>query len=249
MPSTNTADHKIATVKPGNYNKIINDDGTIKDYSTVDIDDVKYYQDALALAIQKACKDADDNAGIEVTYDIPSDKYTIHALETIALLCRGDDYLYGVNRDRVKAYRKNSLAPIIGFDKENYIIKKNEDAAVADGALAGLQNYTAPFRRYLNRNKYAVLTLKNMDFDRLQSINTNVDNSFAILPILGNCSKSKQPWPDEKRFAFEFIDKYPDINNLQIMFTDYDGNLIDFNGHNHLLIFCITTLNNHLIDI
>lgn len=183
--------------------------------------------------------------GVEVTYDINTDKYTIEAKnlsKDIGFIFKGDeDYLYGINRDKVNTYRKNTIAPVLGFDKDNYLLTPTSGSKVT---------LVAPNRKDFYRNKYAVLTLKNLDFDRLQSINTNIDDSFAILPITGNCSKSKQPWPDEKRFSFEFVNKYPDINNLDIMFTDYDGNLIDFNGHNHLLIFCITTLNNNnLIDI
>ena len=60
--------------------------------------------------------------------------------------------------------------------------------------------------------------------------------------------KANNRGSDEKRFSFEFVGSYPDIDRLDIQFTDYDGNLIDFNGHNHTLIFCITTLNNHLIS-
>ena len=100
------------------------------------------------------------------------------------------------------------------------------------------------FIKNLNTEKYVVLSLKNANFDRLDSNNINIHNAFAILPILNNY---KQPWPDEKKFALEFKNKLPDLDYLDIIFTDYYGNLIDFNGMNHVLIFSITTMNNHLV--
>ena len=61
-----------------------------------------------------------------------------------------------------------------------------------------------------------------------KTINTQVTDSFCYNTLYTvNCGKSKQPWPDEKRFAFEFVGSYPDIDRLDIQFTDYDGNLID----------------------
>jgi hypothetical protein len=153
------------------------------------------------------------------------------------LIFKGDDVLYGEQREKISSYKEKTIGAVLGFDMLNYSNTSGQSKSI-----------TSEFRKDYYRNKNVVLSLKNLNTERMQTINTYVKDSFAILPVLANCGKSKQPFPDEKRFAFEFTGTYPDIDRLDIQFTDYDGNLIDFNGHNHTLIFCITTLNNHLIS-
>ena len=56
------------------------------------------------------------------------------------------------------------------------------------------KEFIADFRKDYHRNKNVVLSLKNLNTERMQTINTKVKDSFAIIPIHGNCGKSKQPW-------------------------------------------------------
>ena len=195
------------------------------------------YSDSLSTAINTSTSSLQPNiANFKCSYLPLTDNYEITIPDQHSLIFKGDDVLYGEQRESISSYRENTIGPVIGFDYKNYINTSGKD-----------KTFIADFRKDYHRNKNVVLSLKNLNTERMQTINTKVKDSFAIIPIHGNCGKSKQPWPDEKRFSFEFVGSYPDIDRLDIQFTDYDGNLIDFNGHNHTLIFCITTLNNHLI--
>ena len=98
--------------------------------------------------------------------------------------------------------------------------------------------FQGEFIRNLDTDKYVILQLLNGDYGRLDSHNSNIQDSFAILPILNN---NKQPWPDEKKFYIEYKKQLPDIDKLHIRFVNNNGDLIEFNGMDHLLIFCITT--------
>lgn len=121
-----------------------------------------------------------------------------------------------------------------------------------DNIVANITNarlYTGRFHGSFSRNlftdKYVVLNILNNNLNRLNSTNKHIQDAFAILPIM---NQFKQPWPDEKKFDISFTNTLPDIEYLDIQFTDYYGNLIDFNGHDHLLIFAITTMNNNNLD-
>lgn len=105
--------------------------------------------------------------------------------------------------------------------------------------------YQGSFTRNISTDKYVVLNILNNNLNRLNSTNKHIHDAFAILPIM---NQFKQPWPDEKKFDISFTNTLPDIEYLDIQFTDYYGNLIDFNGHDHLLIFAITTMNNNNLD-
>lgn len=106
------------------------------------------------------------------------------------------------------------------------------------------------FVRNLEPDKYVALCLphENDILSRIDSTNTHIQDSFGIIPIT-NCYK--QPWPDEKRFFVDFKQHYPDIDELTIQFKNYNGDFVDFNGMDHVLVFSIITLNNnntHLIS-
>ena len=52
-------------------------------------------------------------------------------------------------------------------------------------------------------------------------------------------------------FFIDFKQQYPDIDELTIQFKNYNGDFVDFNGVDHVLVFSIVTLNNnntHLIS-
>ena len=114
-----------------------------------------------------------------------------------------------------------------------------------DNALLYTGRFQGSFIRNLSTDKYVVLNILNNNLNRLDSTNKHIQDAFAILPIINQC---KQPWPDDKKFDINFTNTLPDIEYLDIQFTDYYGNLIDFNGQDHLLIFAITTLNNNNLD-
>ncbi len=199
--------------------------------------DDETYDDSLSKAItSEGERIVDLLPSFKCRYLPLTDNYEITIPDKHSLIFKGDDVLYGEQREKISSYKEKTIGAILGFDMKNY-----------SNTSGGPKSITSDFRKDYYRNKNVVLSLKNLNTERMQTINTYVKDSFAILPVLANCSKSKQPWPDEKRFAFEFTGTYPDIDKLDIQFTDYDGNLIDFNGHNHTMIFCITTLNNHLI--
>ena len=119
------------------------------------------------------------------------------------------------------------------------IISNIDNAQLYTGRFQGC------FTRNISTDKYVMLNILNNNLNRLNSTNKHIQDAFAIIPII---NQFKQPWPDEKKFDISFTNTLPDIEYLDIQFTDYYGNLIDFNGHDHLLIFAITTMNNNNLD-
>ena len=114
-----------------------------------------------------------------------------------------------------------------------------------DNARLYTGRFQGCFTRNISTDKYVMLNILNNNLNRLNSTNKYIQDAFAIIPII---NQFKQPWPDDKKFDISFTNTLPDIEYLDIQFTDYYGNLIDFNGHDHLLIFAITTMNNNNLD-
>ena len=126
-----------------------------------------------------------------------------------------------------KLYKDRTIAPMIGFKRANY---------------TGDTSYTAPMAYNLKVNKFISLFARAAeDLDRVDSTNSKVSGALCILPFdssLNNFQHSKNcDSVDNDRYIKYFTEPVPSINEIDIEFRDMYGELFEFNGHNHVLIF------------
>lgn len=109
--------------------------------------------------------------------------------------------------------------------------------------------YTGEYTYNLYPAKYIILKIRE-----LQRINSNHDpaqDAFVIIPrdtrinnfnLGNNCDQI-----DNEVFKYYFESPISHFDRLTIEFLDEDGNPYNFRGHNHFLIFEITTLANRKV--
>lgn len=117
---------------------------------------------------------------------------------------------------------KSKLMKLLGFDLEDHELDLNLN-----------NEYTLPYKVDLRKDEYIIMNLGKSSVN--YSENTHSNKSFALIK--------------KDDLANKFIDanykKYynppvPALSTLDISFTDYDGNLYDFQNQDHLieLEFC-----------
>lgn len=127
-------------------------------------------------------------------------------------------------------YRETTIAPLIGFKRMDY---------------TGETTYTGTYSYNLKVDKYIVLFVNkkhnNAKLDRVHSVNDYTKDAFCIVPLdssINNFKLSKDCNSiDNDRYIKYFTEPIPEINELDIEFRDASGNLFNFNGHDHTLIF------------
>lgn len=131
-------------------------------------------------------------------------------------------------------YKTRSIGPIIGFKREDY---------------SGSTTYTGTYAYNLKVDKYIIIYINKshgeMDFGRIDAVNDNVKGSFCVVPLdssVNNFEYAKNyNTCDNDRYIKYFTQPVPEINQLDIEFRDSEGNLFNFNGHDHTLIFQFTS--------
>lgn len=140
------------------------------------------------------------------------------------LVFQGDDEIY--ESTTRTTYINNSIGPIIGFDKLNY---------------TGSTNYTSPFNYNITSSKYIYLKIKNLNNKTFSS--NEGDMIFGKL-IFDNVGSGEILYYTQKKsnvISQDFKPPLEKLSKLEISFTSYDNNLYDFNGHEHSLLFKVTT--------
>jgi len=127
-------------------------------------------------------------------------------------------------------FPENSIGPIIGFERIDY---------------TGSTQYVGKFSYNLKNDNFIVLKL-NTNMGRMDSIADHVDGGFC--PIftdseIGNYSLAKNN-KDINNDSYSMIFNPPleEIAHLDISFYNSDGELYDFNGHDHVLTFEFSSL-------
>lgn len=139
----------------------------------------------------------------------------------------------GVYTGKYKSlYKTGTIAPVLGFKRENYT-----------GETEYVSDYTYNLRVY----KYISLFVNRehtvASLNRVDSINDHVSGAFVVIPLdttINNFQLSQNYVNDHaERFLKVFSSPIGEVNQIDIEFRDSDGNLFNFNGHDHMLVFQI----------
>jgi len=168
---------------------------------------------------------------IEVTYNYNTKKYKIKNIGgvPITISFRGSEILNdGSSYSPPKYnYNENSLGPLLGFLPNEYTIASGdciEGENIAD----------------FDACKYVLLQIP--EFDRLKSINENIEKSFALIPF----SDTLMYFDNTKNYGNIKLFNPPmyRLNKIHINFKNRHGKYFDFSGREHCLIFAISYKSN-----
>lgn len=133
------------------------------------------------------------------------------------------------NNNGQNKYRANTIAPVLGFERLD---------------RSGAFTYTGKYSYNLRINKYLILSIENMD--RLDSYNKTVNGSFCIIPLEDSTSNfnlhPNYGEIDNDAYVKYFQQPLRSLDQMHIRFYDLDGNLYNFHGHDHFLMFKISTM-------
>ena len=129
-------------------------------------------------------------------------------------------------------YKTGSIGQVLGFKRENY---------------TGNTEYTGSYSYNLKVFKYISLFVNKDNgqsaLTRVDSINTHIKGAFIVIPleVANNFAFNRDYNGNDhsERFIMRFATPIGELNQIDIEFRDSDGNLVEFNGHDHMLIFNI----------
>lgn len=125
-------------------------------------------------------------------------------------------------------YPPKSMGKLIGFDRKTY-------SSILESASAfPLTPYVvrAPFRRNFDEHNYIVLDIEG--FATNSSVNSVVNKSFGVIPSVSDDINIKG---HNYQIRKNFNPPTPRLAKLRIRFKDINGNLYDFQNHDHRLEF------------
>lgn len=126
-------------------------------------------------------------------------------------------------------YVKNTIARVLGFSRKN---RTDNDT------------YSSDYRCDFSPNNY--ISLKIINLNHIDSNQKSIKDSFAIIPTVYSDMEYQQlevlniyssTYTDKKIFT-----QPKRIGELKLRFYTYDGELYDFQGMEHRLVFIITSL-------
>lgn len=127
-------------------------------------------------------------------------------------------------------YRARSIGKVIGFLRADY---------------TGSFTYTGTYTYDLKPYKYIALfinnNLSNGSFNRVDAPNSKVKDAFCIIPLDSESSNFEYAKNfdscENAKFIKFFTEPVSEINELNIKFLDADGNLFNFTGRDHTMLF------------
>ena len=153
-----------------------------------------------------------------------------------------------------------SLPDIYNLTSSNYINKykiheynRHTKCIILSNSLNWFQNLDnkigyirfcfieAPNIPNLDKDPYVLLQID--EFDRLDSTNTTIQNSYELIPF----SDSLSIFDNNKNYGNikKFVPVLSVLDKLNISFKDFYGNLYDFMGQEHCMAFAITYFNRY----
>jgi hypothetical protein len=167
-------------------------------------------------------------------YEVSVDTYTnlitieqTSGSEVFRLLFKGKEENYESGKKKT-LYRKNTIGHLIGYERKDY---------------TGELTYTGTYAYNLTIDNYLLMFVN--DYSRIDSVNSNVQDAFCLIPLdtsINNFSYAKNcDYIRNDRYVKVFSEPLPELSKIEITFTDASGNLFNFNGHDHILMFEITT--------
>lgn len=125
-------------------------------------------------------------------------------------------------------YRDRSIGPVIGFDRDDY---------------TGSTAYTGSFVYNLSIERYVVMFVNKSSttasLARVNSVNSNVRDAFCIIPLINSSTPDFEYIETDHNFRYikYFSQPIPELSELKFEFRDQYGNLFNFNGLDHTLVF------------
>jgi len=118
-------------------------------------------------------------------------------------------------------YNKRNIGKILGFKPIN---------------MTGQLSYTGTYTCDLSPFSYMAIFIN--DYDRVHSVNKSIDKSFCVIPL--DCATNTfdvnaRNVDNVKHIRF-FNPPLKELNKVVVKFVDAHGNIVDFMGHNNLLI-------------
>lgn len=123
---------------------------------------------------------------------------------------------------------RNSLGPILGFAKLFY--------SSSAGSLTApfVENLPSPSETRRSNNKYSFLQIDN--FGAIMGIGNTASRAFAAIDSTGKYVNV------DDMYCKWFNPIMPRLHQLRIKFTDYNGDLVDFQNRDHHFVLRITCL-------
>jgi len=127
-------------------------------------------------------------------------------------------------------YKTRSIGKVIGFERIDYT-----------GSLTYTGTYTYDLKPY----KYIALFINNKltegSFNRVDATNSTIKGAFCVIPLNKESSnfdfEKNFDGRDNSRLIKYFTEPVPELNELCIKFIDADGNLFNFTGRDHTMVF------------
>lgn len=112
------------------------------------------------------------------------------------------------------------------------------------GNLFTVDGSTMPRNFMLQPHRY--VTMKIRGFERCEGNTPSLDGAFAVIPLDTSQSSftliKEGDTVDSDTYVYYFPEPLGRLRKLEITFYDPYGNIYDFNGHNHYMIFQIQSL-------
>lgn len=136
-----------------------------------------------------------------------------------------------------------TIATVMSVSKCNIVISfcKNPPDETVTNIGIELEFYYVMGSNGMDLNDYLILEIP--EFHTIDAINDATDHSFMIMPDLinDNFNKAKAPVSDGN---IKYFGPPKDrIASMRIIFKNYNGNIVNFNGQEHYLMFKVTALN------
>jgi hypothetical protein len=155
-----------------------------------------------------------NGSSVTVSYDDNTDKLTFTSTDALILY-------FDVSSTGVPT---NALYRVLGFDRKNYSISGT--------------TIVAPYRVNLSDDKYIILTIDNATAK--VSNHSEIGKAFAL--IYKNSTGDVNKYIGDNFLQKVFTPPINNLNQWRIRFSDYDGNLYDFQQCNHQLEFSVNCI-------
>ena len=196
-------------------------------------------QDAITATFIENLGDIHAYNPITVVYHENTKKFTIRMANAFTLVFKGGEFQH-TNNIHANRYKENTMARLIGFQNEDVIATM----VIPEPNEVGINNQwetTSKFRANFTADKYMVLKVNNVTLNKGQS--TTLQSSFSII---------NNPDMPISNYYDHIIKKklsppLTSLKKLSIAFYDYDGNLYDFQNHEHRLELLFGTLNQTIL--
>lgn len=147
-----------------------------------------------------------------ISYDDMYDKYTIECDQPFEMKFKDDNKV---------AYTPKSIGKLLGFDCKNYEVNT---------PVGSSYKITAPFRKNFEDANFVIMNIDSFNVNN--SVNSIVNRSFAIIPEQRH---TLNLITSTHRVVKNFNPPISRMAKVRVRFTDFYGNLYDFQNHDHRL--------------